>query len=106
MAQALPTSLMSNLIFVNIPVLKKSFVLIMSRAGRSDGFGRSGGSLVATPDCKPTVLGLNPADSPAYSGLPVLRWAAIRDGNFTLGCPLRSADENINKKSLLVHQKQ
>jgi hypothetical protein len=27
-----------------------------------------------------TVLGSNPADSPAYSGLPVLRWVAIWDG--------------------------
>jgi hypothetical protein len=63
--------------------------------------------LVATPDCKPTVLGSNPADSPAYSGPPVLRWAAIWDGNFTVGCPLRAAEENINKtkKGLLVHQK-
>jgi hypothetical protein len=26
------------------------------------------------------VLGLNPAISPTYSGLPVLRWAAIWDG--------------------------
>jgi hypothetical protein len=26
------------------------------------------------------VLGSNPAISPAYSGLPVLRWAAIWDG--------------------------
>jgi hypothetical protein len=42
--------------------------------------GSSGGSLVATPDCKTTVLGLNPAISPAYSGLPILRWAAIWDG--------------------------
>jgi hypothetical protein len=31
--------------------------------------GSSGGSLVATPDCKTAVLGLNPAISPAYSGL-------------------------------------
>jgi hypothetical protein len=60
--------------------------------------GRSGGSLVATPDCKPTVLGSNPADSPVYSGLPVLRWVAIWDGNFTVGCPLRAAEEKINKK--------
>jgi hypothetical protein len=42
-----------------------------------------------TPDCKPTALGSNPADSPAYSGQSVLRWAAIWDGNFTVGCPLR-----------------
>ncbi len=39
--------------------------------------GSSGGSLVATPDCEIAVLGSNPAISPAYSGLPVLRWAAI-----------------------------
>jgi hypothetical protein len=62
--------------------------------------GRSGGSLVATPDCKPTVLGSNPADSPAYSGLPVLSWAAIWDGSFTVGCPLSAAKENINKKRM------
>ncbi len=40
----------------------------------------SGGSLVATPDCDTAVLGSNPAIAPAYSGLPVLRWAAIWDG--------------------------
>ncbi len=42
--------------------------------------GSSGGSLVATLDCKTAVLGSNPAISPAYSGLPVLRWAATWDG--------------------------
>jgi hypothetical protein len=42
--------------------------------------GSSGGSLELTPDCKTAVLGSNPAISPAYSGLPVLRWAAIWDG--------------------------
>ncbi len=42
--------------------------------------GSSGGSLVATPDCDTAVLGSVPAISPAYSGLPVLRWAAIWDG--------------------------
>jgi hypothetical protein len=42
--------------------------------------GSSGGSVVVTPDCKNAVLGSNPAISPAYSGLPVLRWAAIWDG--------------------------
>jgi hypothetical protein len=51
--------------------------------------GSSGGSLVATPDHKPVVLASNPAISSAYSGLPVLRWAAFWDGNFTVGCPLR-----------------
>ncbi len=49
--------------------------------GSSGGsLGSSGGSLVATPDCEAAVLGSNPAISPAYSGLPVLRWAAIWDG--------------------------
>ncbi len=43
-------------------------------------YGSSDGPLVATPDCETAVLGLNPAISPAYSGLPVLRWAAIWDG--------------------------
>jgi hypothetical protein len=42
--------------------------------------GSSGGSLVATPDCDTAFLGSNPAISPAYSGLPVLRWDAIWDG--------------------------
>ncbi len=32
------------------------------------------------PDCKPAVPGLNPAISPAYTGLPILGWAAIWDG--------------------------
>jgi hypothetical protein len=44
--------------------------------------------------------------TPQNSGLPVLRWAAIWDGNFTVGCPLRVAEGNINKKGLLVYQKQ
>jgi hypothetical protein len=43
-------------------------------------YGRSGGSFVVTPDCEAAVLGSNPAISPAYRGLPVLRWAAIWDG--------------------------
>jgi hypothetical protein len=42
--------------------------------------GSSGDSLEATPDCKPAVPGSNPAISPAYSGLPILGWAAIWDG--------------------------
>ncbi len=45
--------------------------------------GSSGGSsLVVTPDCKTAVLGFEStvAISPAYSGLPALRWAAIWDG--------------------------
>jgi hypothetical protein len=41
--------------------------------------GSSGGSFVVTPDCETAVLGSNPAISPVYSGLPVLRWAAIWD---------------------------
>ncbi len=49
--------------------------------GSSGGtLGSSGGSLVVTPDCEAAVLGSNPAISPAYRGLPVLRWAAIWDG--------------------------
>jgi hypothetical protein len=43
-------------------------------------YGSSGGSLVATPDCKPAVLRSNPSISPAFSGLPVLRWAVNWDG--------------------------
>jgi hypothetical protein len=43
-------------------------------------WGSRGGSFVVTPDCETVVLALNPAISPAYSGLPVLRWAAIWDG--------------------------
>ncbi len=86
--------------------------------GCSGGSGSSGGSLVATPDCKPVVTGSNPAISPAYSGLPVLRQVAFWDGNFTVGCPLRGgrgvykqkdfrftknndAKKNINKKYFL-----
>jgi hypothetical protein len=42
--------------------------------------GSSGGSVVVIPDCETAVLGSNPAISPAYSRLPVLRWAAILDG--------------------------
>ncbi len=42
--------------------------------------GSSGGSLVATPDCKPAVPGSNSGIFPAYSGLPILGWAAIWDG--------------------------
>jgi hypothetical protein len=40
----------------------------------------SGGSYVATPDCETAVLGLSPAISPVYSGLPFLRWVAIWAG--------------------------
>ncbi len=46
--------------------------------------GSSGGSLVATRDCETEVPGSNPAISPAYSGLLVLRWAAIWDGTSLL----------------------
>jgi hypothetical protein len=42
--------------------------------------GSSGGSLVVTSDCDTAVLGSNPETLPAYSGLLVLRWAAIWDG--------------------------
>ncbi len=42
--------------------------------------GSSGSSLVATPDCNPAVPDSNPAISSAYSGLPILGWAAIWDG--------------------------
>ncbi len=40
----------------------------------------SGGSFIATLDCKPAVPGSNLAISPAYSRLLVVRWAAICDG--------------------------
>jgi hypothetical protein len=45
--------------------------------------------LVATPDCNTVVLGSNPAISPAYSGLTVLRSAAIW-GGMALRCRLSS----------------
>ncbi len=48
------------------------------------GFGCSGGSMVATLDCKLAVPGSNPTISQAYSGLPVLIWAVIWEG-----CPQR-----------------
>ncbi len=52
--------------------------------------GSSGGSLVATPDCEAAVLGSNPAISPAYRGLPVLRKMGCHLGwHFAEGCPLR-----------------
>ncbi len=44
-----------------------------------DKKGSSGGSLVATPDCKTAVLGSNPA-LPSLQWTAVLRWAAIWDG--------------------------
>ncbi len=40
----------------------------------------SGGSLVVTTDCETAVLDSNPSISPAHSGLPILRRAAIWDG--------------------------
>jgi hypothetical protein len=40
----------------------------------------AGWLLVAISDCETAVLGSKPAISQAYSGLPVLRWAAIWDG--------------------------
>jgi hypothetical protein len=45
-------------------------------------WGSSGGSLVVTPDYEHAVSGLNLAISPAYSELPVLRWAAIWNLSF------------------------
>jgi hypothetical protein len=45
---------------------------LLPKATVQDNF-LSGGSLVATPDCDTAVLGSNPAISPAYSGLQVLR---------------------------------
>ncbi len=43
-------------------------------------WGSSGGYFAATPYFETAVLGLNPAISPAYSGLLVLSWAAIWNG--------------------------
>ncbi len=50
--------------------------------------GSSVGSLIAAPDSKPAVLGSDPAISPAFSGLTVLRRAAFWGWNFTVDCPL------------------
>jgi hypothetical protein len=58
----------------------------------------SDGSFVATPGCKPAFPGSNSTISTAYSGLPVLRWAAIWNGNFTLGCPLRGGRREYKQK--------
>jgi hypothetical protein len=52
---------------------------LLPKATVQDNF-LSGGSLVATPDCDTAVLGSNPAISPVFRGLSVLRWAAIWDG--------------------------
>jgi hypothetical protein len=54
------------------------------KIGAVVALGSSGGSLVVTPDCDTAVQDSNPAISPAYSGLPVLRWAAIWDGTLLL----------------------
>jgi hypothetical protein len=59
--------------------------------GSSVGLGSNGGSLVATPDCKPVIPGLNPATSPACSGLPVLRWVCRQGWYSKVGCPLRGS---------------
>jgi hypothetical protein len=59
--------------------------------------GSSGGSLVATPDCKTAVLGSNPAISPTYSGL------LSRDGlpsGMALRCRLSS--EGRQRKILTI----
>jgi hypothetical protein len=57
-----------------------SVLVIICVSGSGGGsLGSSGGSLVWTPDCDTAVLASNPAISPAHSGLPVLRWAAIWD---------------------------
>jgi hypothetical protein len=58
--------------------LGEQWLHILGSSGGS--FGSSGVSLVVTPDCETAVLDSNPAISLAYSGLPVLRWAAIWDG--------------------------
>jgi hypothetical protein len=58
-----------------------SVLVIICVSGSGGGSLRSdGGSLVGTPDCDSAVLCSKTAISPAYSGLPVLRWAAIWDG--------------------------
>ncbi len=57
--------------------------------------GSSGGSLDATPDCETAVLGADLAISPAYSGLPVLRWAANWDGTLLKAVLWGVAEENI-----------
>ncbi len=66
--------------------------------GKIEPLGSSGGALVAAPDCETAVLGFNPAISPAYIGLPVLRWAAIWDGTSLLAVLWEAADENINNR--------
>jgi hypothetical protein len=66
----------------------------------------SGGSLVTRPDCKPAFPSLNLAISPAYSRLPVLGWAAIWDGNFTVGCPLRGSRGEKKEKGFWSTKKK
>jgi hypothetical protein len=60
-------------------VLYNSSLSNINTVGQWEG-GSSGGSLIATPDCETAVLGSNSEIPPAYSGLLVLRWAAIWDG--------------------------
>jgi hypothetical protein len=51
-----------------------------------------------TLDCETAVLGSNPAISPAYSGLPVLRRAAIWDGTSLWAVLGGVAQENQNNE--------
>jgi hypothetical protein len=70
-------------------------------SGSSGGScGSCGSSLVAIPDCKPAVPGLNPAISPVSVDCQSL------DGMltyFTAGCPLRGGGGELKHKGLLVH---
>jgi hypothetical protein len=70
-----PNSWTTNPTEAKAPKKKKNKKIKIKKNKKS-----SGGSLVATPDCETAVLGSNPAISSAYSGLPILRWAAIWDG--------------------------
>jgi hypothetical protein len=54
--------------------------------------------LVAAPECDTAVLDSNPAISPAYSGLQVLRWTAIWDGTSLQAVLRGAAEENIKKQ--------
>jgi hypothetical protein len=77
----------------------EKMVSVGGSLGSSGGSkGSSRGSLVATSHCETAVLGLNPAISPAYNGLPVPRWAAIWDGTLLLTVLWGSAEENINNR--------
>ncbi len=52
--------------------------------------GSSGGSLVATPDCKPAVPGLNPAISLQWTANP---WTGCHLGWYSIvSCPLRRGE--------------